>query len=290
MSELDDQVLEELVAPVLAAPRAGALAPSPYSFLFTGEDWLRLTATNGVFGNRIAVHYRMQRPGAPAHASRHVLQMGAPYVTTSAEFTLGEGYLLNATVFMEGSNPTGAQAFVTLRVIRGRGPNATVLGTIVQGYITEKQDLGWPGSPISDALSGRGAERLAFVSQPAPGQDLAQIIPSGARWEVLSIAASFTADATVFGREALALGQTGGVPLWQVPQPLRTEASRTSYYYWAQGLEGYGASILFVGTAPLPRDYPISGPGAITVHAPAKSPTDQWSAAHIRIREWLEVT
>ena len=290
MDDQDDTALEEFVEPILATPRAGARGLSPYSFLFTGEDWLRLTVTTSQLGSTVAVHYRMYRAGAPSHASRFTYRPTTTYTSQATEFNLGEGYLLNVSVFLEGTAVSIGQTFVTLQAIRGRGTAATVLGTIVQGYLTAHQDLGWPGSPITDSISGGGAIRTFAFPATGPGLPVTFTVPAGARWELLSCFTNLSTSAAAFDRLLVMQADIAAGTLWVVWQGRVQVASTTGYHWWTQGITPGFVGIAPFSVANLPRDYPLTAATTIAIGVTFMPAGDQMGTALVRVREWLEVT
>lgn len=196
----DDDVLEEVLFPAAPLVAESGLAPSPYNFLFTGEDTIRTTSHNAATGVVIAIQGRMWS------AARGISTFGfthTPNTDRSAKtelFQLGEGYLLNLSVFAQSGAPRMGQTFVRVQVIRGFSGATYVLGTLVQDYLTSNQDLAWPGSPIRKSNDGPGYPRLIDGTAPAAGAESVEVVPTGASWEILTILHEFTTSAAAADR------------------------------------------------------------------------------------------
>ena len=284
----DDTALEELLAPQHATPRAGALAPSPYSFGFTGEDSLRLTAHNSVVGVTISVNYRVFSAAALTQASRYTFRPAADALASVTEFTIGTGYLLNVSVYASSGAPRVGQTFVRLQVIRGRGAAATVLGTIVQGYLTAEQDLGWPGSPIETSLTGGGTSRAIVGTRPAAGGLVAETVPEGRRWELLSLSASVTTSAHPGDRRPLLFAFAAGVLAWISPASGVAPPSRQTELSWMQGMPHDAPLSAVRLTAGLPTSMHLIAGSLVYVGVENGAADDQWEAPALVVREWLE--
>jgi hypothetical protein len=278
----------ETVTPALAAPIQGRLTAAPYSFQFTGEDRLRLTVFNSLAGVRVAVHYRVDRPGASTHASRFELVPTSDRLATAAEFPVGEGSLLNVVCFASAGTPVIGQTFVKVEVIRGAGASATVLGAILQDYVTAVQVVAWPGSPLRSSLDTPGAIRTFAGSQPAAGAEIGQFVPAGARWELLAFFAFFTANATVANRYIQLDVLAGSNAKVLAPASDYHLAGESRTYLWARDQlhqrrpDGLAQTVPFPSTAQL-----LAGELVVTETGNIK-PTDQWLAPVLTVREWLE--
>lgn len=248
----DDDARELILEPASPPVQEGQLAPSPYNFLFTGEDNIRVTSHNSQTGVVIAIQGRMWSAGAGIRPFGHV---HVPFTDRSARtevFTMGEGYLLNVSVFASQGTPRMGQTFVRVQVIRGSTGATYVLGTLVQDYLTSNQDLAWPGSPIRRSSDGPGYVRTLEGTSPGAGNEVNEAVPTGASWDIESIQVELTTDATVLQRfpqiqfqngvtTLVSIWPTGGVPqstqrkiFWVKGMPM--DASTTFQDSQVQGL------------------------------------------------------
>jgi hypothetical protein len=289
MAATDDDAIEEVVFPVLAEPTQGRLTPTPYSFEFSGEDALRLTVTTSLAAGRVAIHYRMHRAGTRPHAGRYTLALTVEYTATTAEFTIGEGYLLNVTAFVEGANPTVGQTFIKLEVIRGRGDAAIVLGTILQGYVTGRQDLAWPGSPIATSIDGGGAVRTFQGADPGAGNPFTVVVPVSARWELHSFAMFLSTSAVAGTRTPVLLASSLGITLWRSWSPGTVAAGGGNFFTWAQGMPHETLVGGLQPVAGVPTRYPLTQITTLTLTAQNFDAGDAFTQILYRVTEWLEV-
>lgn len=286
--ELEIAAEEILIPPQLAAPIEGRLAPSPYNFEFTGEDALRLTVHNSQTGVRVAVHWRLANRNGEIVANTHTLAPTSDRVATSSEFTIGEGYLLNATVFASAGAPRRGQTFTRLQVIRGRGAASVVLGTVVQGYVTGNQDRAWPGSPLEGSLHGDGYERAIGGTDPVAGEEVLETVPTGARWELISLAVEFTTNANVANRYPEFSCNSGGLRVAHMATNVAIPASTGVLLTWCQGLPvvSRGAPDRLQG--PLPPGIVFLAGSVFNTSTQNKQAGDNYGAPLYLVREWLE--
>lgn len=280
-------VNEQILTPQLAPPLAGALAPSPYNFEFTTADALRLTVHNSQTGAVIAVHYRILTRDQGIHATVYQFGATADRLATAAEFVIGEGYLLNVTVFASAGSPRRGQTFVRLQVIRGRGEAATVLGTLVQGYVTGNQDRAWPGSPLEGSLEGDGYVRLVQGGDPA-GPEARDAVPTGARWELLSWQAVIFTDASGISRHINLTYDDGTVVYVRVTNPASIGPSKSSTIGFAQGLPLETVILGENNMGGLPRTLVLLAGHRISTLTSNVSLGDNYAQPQMLVREWLE--
>jgi hypothetical protein len=160
---------------------------------------------------------------------------------------------------------------------------------VLQGYITASQDLGWPGSPITDSISGGGAVRTLAFSAPGLGVEHSTFVPVGARWELLSWSATLTTSAVAGARQPFLLASTLGSSLWASPSPYVMGAVAAARYNWAPGMPIAATVGTFIPPAGIPIGYILTTLTTIETITAGLDPLDAWGASLLRVREWLEV-
>lgn len=284
----DAHAVIETVIPVAADAATGGAIISPYSFLFTGEDRLRVTVWSSVGVVRGALHYRMHQLSGAAIASRQTFLSTQLRVGTTTEFDIGEGYLLSAVVFAEAGNPVIGQAFVKVEIIRGSGAAATLLGVIMQDYITASQGIAWPGSPIRNSWDGKGVTVASTGAFPGAGAVISQSVPLGARWELMSLFCLLTTDATVITRCAQLTYLTGGISKGLVADAATQVASTGIFYQWELGVTPYAQALGATHHLPLVPDLHLFAGETFQVSAANLQAGDVFSTVRFTVREWLE--
>lgn len=287
MADILDAV-ERVILP-LPPPIQGALAAGPYNFQFTGEDFLRLTVVNSLAGVRVRVAYRTAP--TPTTTQTHEVEIAptSDRVVTVKEFSVGAGYLLNLAVFASSGTPSIGHTFVKVEVIRGQGPSARVLGAVVSDYVTARQVVGWPGSPIRDSISGGGVIRTITGTSPAAGVEISETCPTGARWEVLAFGGNLATDVTVANRRPILSVLDAGTPTMNCPIFGTLGASATSQVRWAQGLMSESVALASFLTGGLPAPTILLAGEVLFTQTQSFQGGDRWTAVSYKVREWLEV-
>jgi hypothetical protein len=281
--------LERIFAPV-PPPIGGALAAGPYNFQFTGEDFLRLTVFNSLAGVAVGVHYRTAPTTTTTQANKQVVVPTSNRLASTLEFSVGDGYLLNVVAFASSGSPKKGQCYVKLEVIRGRGAAAIVLGCVIAGYVTANQPIAWPGSPIESSTEGDGYARVFAGTDPPPGNDWGETVPTNAMWEIQIIRSILGTDATVVNRTTEVDYISGGVTIFAIRGPNTIPASTTGSFYFAQGIskDDYTSGSGAMNTA-LPAGVRLHAGDTIRSVTSGFQVGDDYSAPVFLLRELLDV-
>jgi len=284
-----DLAPELIFSPDVVAPAPERLAPSPRNFEFTGEESLRVTVTNSLGGVIVAVAYRFITREGNIIANTQTMIPASDRTSTSTEFALGNGYLLNLTVYAATGSPRRGQTFVRVQIIRGRDTSATVLGSIVQGYVTGNQDRAWPGSPLEGALEGDGYWRLVVGTTPAPGAEVFETVPTGARWELCGLETQLTSNAAAVTRiPNFVVASNAGFHV-RVPPAGTSPANELRYYHWYAGLARVLSADADIIVSDLPAALILLAGHTLGTATSNLQAGDSFSAPRFIVREWLEV-
>jgi hypothetical protein len=275
----------------LGAPTFGAfgkLVPSPVQFATTGEDNLRLTVVNAAAGVTVRVTGRRFSSVLEIEPFSFTLTPTADRVPSSVEFPLGVGALLNVNVRANFGTPQIGQTFVVLQVIRGRGAAFVLVGTLLQGCVTSTQGLGYPGSPILSSVESGPAVRTIQGTSPGAGNEIAETVPTGARWELLSFSAILTTSAAIGDRSPRLTFLTGVGYVGYFPQPTAIPASTTRTYTWAQGLSPLASPTATSDVSGIPVGSILLAGQTIQTITDGIAAGDVWTSVAFTVREWLE--
>lgn len=295
MNGVHNDISEEFI-PAAAAPEDVPVSPAapllPQAFQFDATDRLRLTVWNIVQLTTVSVHYRMWRPRAGSIAGRESFPVASDAEPEQFEFEIGVGYLQNLVVFSAGGAFRVGATFIRLEVVRGRAGAAISLGVILQGYITPRQQLAWPGSPIQRADEVDPPIQHIEGTTPAAGDPVTETVPDGTSWELVSFSAVLITDATVPARRVYLSHQevsSGTGILWQSYGPYQQVASLTVQYYWVAGAAADPDVPLSLRLISLPTRVRLRGGTFFVVGALNLAAGDEWNFPAYTIRERLEI-
>jgi len=262
----------------------------PGALFVDGNYALRLNAWCSVAGVTLALRSRFLRSqDGELVDSGDQLKPTSDRLLTTFDAQLGAGFPLNVNVFALAGTPLIGQCFVQVQIVRGTGVAATVLATVLQGYVSATQALSWPGSPLQNSLDGQGALRSIFTAAGALGQEVGVNVPVNARFQIMAFRGKFVTDATVAARNpslAFADAFSGYV---NSPMNSAQPAGTTFFYTW---MTGFGYLVASLGTnfqASLPVGMLLPAGHSVATGTSGIQITDQWFNVDLVVRDWIDV-
>lgn len=268
---------------------SGRIIPATFPFYTTGEDNLRIVSFNSAASVKLTLSARLLGVDGRPSPSVWFHTPNTDRSASSNDFPLSGQTLLNVRVVATSGSPLVGQTFVIVQLIRGIGAAAIVLGTVLQGYVTTTQGLGWPGSAIVSSTDGEPAIRTIVGTTPAAGVDILETVPTGARWELLSVVADMTTGA---GGAATAgyFSIDDGVNVYnRVRSGICGGAGVTCNFAWSQNVQfqSIAAGVIF-NLQPLAANRMLAGHRFSMQNANGAG-NKTWSAPVYNVREWLDV-
>jgi hypothetical protein len=272
-----------------AAPAIGrGLVASSFQYYLSGEESLRIeTLTPNAAGTRVQVSTRLWR-----ESDRQIQIEREEIVGTAAgtqtDFPLDAGALLNLRIGTTTSTVAYGRVFVRAQLVRGSGAAATIVGTLLQGYISAQQDLAWPGSPIEKMRDAPGV-----VINPGwtviVGPALLMVVPAKTRYRVLSGRFVFSTLAFGGNREII-LGATddAGLFVWVGVNSVTVGPGATLTYAFCAGQSA--SAIVGAGNTHLPWPADLELTAGMTVQAivVGGTPFDTFTSTALLVREWMD--
>jgi len=253
----------------------------------TGDDNLQLSSWNSLTGVGVTIAGRVLGLDGHSRPFVHTATPNTDRTIASIVRKLGEGWLTEFTVFVSAAAPILGQTFVRVQIVRGLEAATQVLATLGAGYITAVQPLAWPGCAVARSIEGPGALRSITGTNPAAGVDIAETVPTGAVWRLLSFFARFVADATVMSRQPVLSFDDGTSDYFRTDTPQNQTASQTNDWVAAPGMERL---TLFVNSRSwgTPTDVRFRGGHRILITTGSIQAGDNWGAPQLWVEEWLE--
>ena len=267
----------------------GRVLPSPSQFFLTGEDRLRVVCVNSQPGVVLKVQWRTALFDGTTVPNSETHTPTSDRTAYTDDFELGAGSLLNVTVFASAGSPVIGQTYVIVQLVRGVGAAAIVLGTILAGYITSTQALGFPGSPIVSSTASEPYIRNIVGTDPPAGSEIVETVPTGARWELVSFYA-FLNKAAINGGPMELRKYSGADQYWAIVTTHTHNAGAAINYHFAQGLNTSTAGPPASGSSnhAVPLNAQFAAGDTIKTSL-VNNAGDNWSAPFYTVREWLEV-
>lgn len=267
-----------IAAPTLTGPGA---------FYVTGEDNLRVVLRNSLASAVVTIEGRFLTLAGVVTPFVEVIAPASDRSAVTRDFRLGDGWILNVSARVTTGAPSVGQVYARICVIRGLGAAPIQIGTLVQGYATEADDLAWPGGPLRTSVEGPGWLRTLANQDPAEGEMILITVPTGARWRPLSLRFRLVTNGTAANREVELVITDGTNEIANVPAGVTQTASQTRRYsYFHTAPRGAGTVSLFV-IAPLPR---IDIPAGYTIETLLNGGqvSDAFTQVNLLVEEWIE--
>ena len=253
----------------------------------TGEDNFRLRTFGSVAGLVLALEgRRVQDDGQVVpFAERHV--PSSNYLVKEDIFPIGAGLVTNVQLRATTGTPLRGAVYALLEIIRGRDGAVQPLATLLQGYVTANARLAWPGAPIDSSINGAGRVRLITGTNPAPGVEIVETVPAGARWKLRSFRFVLVASAAAANRRPVLTIDDGAAILWETSSAVDQVASQTATY-----AAGVGVPFFTYGTRayhlPLPGEFWLPAGARIRTVTALLDAGDDYAAPIYEVEEFIE--
>lgn len=279
----------ERIFPAAPVQLGRGVISSPFQFAFTGEDRLELTVICLSGSVTIALGTRWITDEQQIFADERTHRTPAVATWETVYFDVSRGFVLNALLYLKAGTPQRGQCWVRLRVVRGASDNPPPLGTLLQGYLTLRSDLAFPGSLMEHPQEGAGAlATYGDMGEPGFGQKWELEVPAHRRWRLYSVLADLATDATAANRQPwLQIETPSGVEVFRSATPITQTASQSMRHAWSIGmpLDTLVASSLSLGGILTELRLP---PGSIVrTTGTGIQAGDVWTEGRALVEEWV---
>lgn len=208
-------------------------------------------------------------------------------IAVTQAFTLGEAFLLGASVRSSVALPRGS-AWVKLYMTAGTVESpGSLVNTIFQGHIDGFFNPSWPLVMSVPETEGKGNIRLIGGTDPAAGFNFSETVPTNARWRIVSLNITFVTDATVATRVIRIAFDNGVNVFCFVEAPASQTASLTRRYV----LAGFGAGQAAVADTihlPLPTEVILRAGFRVRSSVATLQAGDDIGELFFVVEEWIE--
>jgi hypothetical protein len=270
---------------------AGRVLPSPFQYYVDGADNLRIEVLNAAADVTVSVLLRWWNESGEIVPQRFDVTPTTDRALTRSDCALARGALMNITAFASAGAPIIGQTFVRVQLIRGLSGATLPIATLLQGYVTARQDLAYPGSPIRMSTEDAFPVRVITGTDPAAGVEIAETVPDGAVWELVSVMARLVTNAAGVSRFPLLQLDHGGSTfgLFQVSGTIGpTSAKFCTWHIGGTGYDALGGFASFNGA--LPPGATLRGGDTFRTNTGGFNAGDDWGPPVYAVREQLEVS
>lgn len=281
----------ELAFPAAPTYAGGSqIIQSPFQFVADADTFLRVTSACSITGVTVAVQGRRLDERGELQVIQETHTPNTNRSVKTQDYALGPGALLNLTLFASAGAPLSGQCYVMAQILRNVGNVAIILGTVLGGYITATQALGFPGSAVVPSLGGEPVLRTIIGTAHSGVTDLTETVPTGARWELLVFAAVLHTSSSGANHVQLTIDD-GTNRLITAASSDPPNATGTFRYEWWPGLNSFGTLMVINSgaVAGLPNVVRLTAGSRIKTQRASTFAGDSWDAPVYTVREWLDV-
>jgi hypothetical protein len=275
------------------APAAGnQVVAAPAQFVFTGTEALRLTVFRMSSGITLGLtgRFRSDASGQVTPFSEAIADAVIAATGDSHEYGFPAGQLYNVRVGVTSAAGEFGLTFVRLEQIVGRGDAAVVIGTLLQGYVSPKSELAWPGSPLQHVYEGRGD--LANLGwSTVTGASLYATRPGvvGRRYQMLAGRVDILTSAVAGGRAIYLSVQDGGGTVHHIASAQTTlagSAGRTICF--AAGMPARALDVGSIEWLPIAQDLDLTSSLEVRVQVTNNQAGDTITGQGFLVRQWFD--
>lgn len=260
---------------------------SPPGGYVHGDDNLRVVSYNAATGVVLTIAGRfVTLEGAIVPFARtHTPNTDRTVATT--DYRLGEGWLLDVTVLVSSGTPVFGQTWARLEINRSMGSVATILAVLAMGHVTATQRLVWPGQPLYTPLERAGAIRRITGTNQAAGAEIAETVPTGARWRLLSLRVDLVTSVTAGNRRPNLIFDDGTTEYYRFQSNTNHGASLT-FNYCASSIGGDTPPLGLAIPLLVPENMVLRAGHRLTTATNALDAADNYGTPELLVEEWLE--
>jgi len=157
-------------------------------------------------------------------------------------------------------------------------------------YITDHKSIRWPPGFVESSVEGPGLLRSIMGTDPAAGSEIAETVPTNARWRLRSIRFRLVTDPTVVDRYVRMVVDDGANILFETILPPAQAESLTRTYVFISGWPLSETAFDGVGTIriPLLPDLIMFQGWRIRTITSNLQTGDDFGAPWLFVEEWLE--
>jgi hypothetical protein len=253
-----------------------------------GTETLRLTVWNGAPTLTVRLSGRVRGTDGRIVPFVETLIPTTDRVATTLDRSMPEGELLGVSARVSVGTSRDGWTYATIELGTGTGTGFQALDVLAADCITATRRVGWPGSGLRGPIDSGGFMRSISGTTPAAGAEIAESVPTGARWEVVAFGANLVTSATVANRQPALVLDDGANVFFRGPMNVNEVASGTFPNYWSQGLLVSTGAPNNVVNGSLPINNRLGAGSRIRTITTAIQAGDQWGSVQYLVREWIE--
>ena len=175
------------------------------------------------------------------------------------------------------------ECYVRLTLLMGGFP----VGRLSSAYVTDSKNISWPPGVFEGFTEGPGLLRSVTGTNPAAGANIAESVPTNARWKIRSLKFRFITDATVATRIVNIRFEDGTSKFVHIP-PGTTQTASLTYDYSAYHIGEYSTDAKSDIQINLPPDIILLQAWGLETNTVNLQAGDDYGAPIMMVEEWIE--
>lgn len=216
---------------------------------------------------------------------RKFVTLGSTRAQANTNYALGMGYLLSVFISQNGGSAKRGQTYVQGLLFNNKESFSSAV--LFGDYVGASIPTGWPGGRSVASVEGPGVIRSIAGTNPDAGSEIAESVPSNARWRLLGIQASLVSSADVATRQVHFIIDDGTTEKLRFSAQTTQIASLTRAYKAAH----YGDQPAAIGTSifvNVPFEVLMMTAWRIITSTDNFQAADDWAAPQLMVEEWIE--
>jgi hypothetical protein len=260
----------------------------PPAFLYLmRDDRLFLTTIYGAGTDAYVISGRLLLPNGEIMAFTFTYTPTVSVTANTQYWDLAEGFLLDLNVTLSSGVTLPGAAFCQAGIARGTGISSYKVATLISGYVTMGQSLGWPFGTMKASTDGAGQIGSFGQAAPAAGAEIVYVQATQTRFKVRMVGFSLVTSSTVATRGVRLVIDDGTHIIAQIPANA-TQAASLTYVYNGGAFPTNPAAIAGEYFIPLPPDLIIGSGHRLRTLTNNLQATDQYSALYMLGEQWID--
>lgn len=264
-------------------------AVQPPSIVYVNvDDDIVVGAASSLPGEVLTVSYRLLKANGDIVLGQFTVSPASDRSVKVYQESLTEGFLLSVSCKAKQAVTRG-QTFARVFLSNPSLGNGTPSYMLMADYVTTAMAPAFPNGRQLSPVEGPGFINHVPLSAAPLGSDFTAIIPTNARWRLISILGTLITSAVVGNRSAGLKVAIGGQTVGIIPAPVAQPASSTFIYTWGVNSGPYGdvTNTWAVPLLSLPI-LPQQGTSFVGSFTTGIQAGDDWSGIVLAVEEWLD--
>lgn len=268
----------------------GGVTPTPFQYTLNGTEQIRVVSYNRAAAVTLDLVWRQWRDSDGSIVVTKVNALGGGFPTpATTDIPLTSGALLNLRLSTQNTTVRYGQLWTQVQIVAGASGAKEILGTLLQGYVTNLNELAWPGSPIQSQHDARGIILDASWSSLVAPLRAEQTVPFGVRWRPISGGVQLTTSGAAGNRFAWLEMIRNGAIVFRGASTRAQAAGEVITYWFGAGLAGLSSVTDGQIMLPFAADIELAGGDIARMSIDNAQAGDFLDVGNgLLVREWMD--